>query len=558
MRIALKGFGGMLPKSEPHLIPENSAQDAVNVLLEMGSLQPLKLPAYVANLAKIGEKKSIYRFGAHLDDDAQYWFHWLNDADVVRGPIPDDVSERTYYTEVGQPPKVTDATIATGDTLMPTASYLLGIPAPTLKAIVTVTEHESDDDQKEENGQADLERQVCYLAYTFVSGWGEEGAPNEVSESFNAMTGDVLNVSGMEGPPSGAYNITHKRLYVSITDANGTATLRFWKEIPAGETDYSAELDQTVLGEALPEFALTPPPKDLFGMMAHPGGFMVGFSGQQVYRSEPFKPYGWPHYSPVADDIVGGAIIGTATVICTKGGTYMATQVDPVSMTPQRLEGSQPCVAKRTIKVFKGGVVYASPDGLVLVDGSGGLTVATAAVLTREQWQAYKPESMHAEVHDNRYYCWFNSGTEKGCLILDVGADGTILTRSDLYVTAAYNDGRRDELFVALEDGNLYKWDGGAPMTYQWVSRRIILERPQNIGAVQVVANRYPVKFSLSAMMQTDSGPQEVQITSDITHARPVRLPGHYRAREFVFTLQASSTITEVTLASILANITAE
>ena len=70
----------------------------------------------------------------------------------------------------------------------------------------------------------------------------------------------------------------------------------------------SDKVDFTLLGEALPERAGAPP-ADLFGIMAHPGGFLVGFS-KRAYRSEVFKPYGWPYYSPVADEIVGGAVMG--------------------------------------------------------------------------------------------------------------------------------------------------------------------------------------------------------------------------------------------------------
>ena len=62
------------------------------------------------------------------------------------------------------------------------------------------------------------------------------------------------------------------------------------KEIPAGAVTFSDKVDFTLLGEALPERALAPPPADLFGIMAHPGGFLVGFSGKRVYRSEVFKP----------------------------------------------------------------------------------------------------------------------------------------------------------------------------------------------------------------------------------------------------------------------------
>src|SRR3546814_844896 len=219
------------------------------------------------------------------------------------------------------------------------------------------------------------------------------------------MTGDTLNLINMDGPPSGQYNITHKRLYVSLDDGSGDAQiLRFWKEIPVGETTFSAELDLTLLMDALPVNDMVPPPEDMFGLMSHPGGFLVGFSGQKVYRSEVFKPYGWPYFTPLADDVVGGAVLGGATVVCTKGGTYMATQADPITFNPIRLNGWQPCVSKRSISVWQDAVVYASPDGLVGVDQGGSMQVLTEAVLTRDQWQEYKPESMLTAVHDGRIF----------------------------------------------------------------------------------------------------------------------------------------------------------
>lgn len=550
MREAEKAFTGMLPRVEPHLLPAGASQDVLNANLQRGSLVPYKAPAKVADLAKVGTKLAIYRFGRAIDDDARYWFHWLKDTDVARGAIPDDTQERTYFTEAGQPPRVTDSTMATTSAAMPSAWYRLGIPAPTVRATVTVTQQPNPPDN--------LERQSCLLAYTFVSAWGEEGPPNEVSDPFDAATDDTLNVINMEGPPSGEYNITLKRLYISTTDATGTAVLRFWKEVPAGAVTFSDKVDFTALGEALPEHALVPPPADLFGLMAHPAGFMIGFSGKRVYRSEVFKPYGWPYYSPVADEIVGGDIMGQATVICTKGDTYLATQADPVTFTPLRLEGNQPCVAKRTIRAFKGGVVYASPDGLVMVDQSGGMGVVTEELLTREQWQAYRPSSMHASVHDNRYFCWYDTGTARGGLIFDLTRGAMSLTRTDVYATASYSDGRRDELFLALPDGDVHKWDAGAlPLAMRRLSRKYILERAQNIGAAQVLAAAYPVTFRLRATVESNSGPREVVIERVVRNGRPFRLAGNYRARSYEYTVEASSAITEVTVASTLGNVTA-
>ncbi|MNV19935.1 hypothetical protein D3C71_1108160 [compost metagenome] len=321
---------------------------------------------------------------------------------------------------------------------------------------------------------------------------------------------------------------------------------------------FSDEVDFTLLGEALPERALVPPPADLFGLMDHPAGFMIGFSGKRVYRSEVFKPFGWPYYSPVADEIVGGAIMGQATVVCTKGDTYLATQADPVTLTPLRLDGNQPCVAKRSIRAFKGGVVYASPDGLVMVDQTGGLSLVTEEMLTRAQWQAYRPESMHTNVHDSRLFCWYDTGASRGGLIFDLTRGAMSMTRTDVYATASYSDGRRDELFLALPDGDVHKWDGGVlPLAMRCVSKMFLLERAQNIGAAQVVAAAYPVTFRLRAVIEAVGGAREVVVEQVVLSGRPFRLRGNYRARSYEFTVEGTAAITEVTMASTLGNVTA-
>jgi len=551
VRIPLKAFGGMQPRVEPHLLPDTAAQHALNARLWSGKIGAFRQPQLVTALGKLGSKRAIYRFGKGLDDDARFWFHWLNDTDVARGPIVDDTQERTYFTEAGKPPMVTDATMATGDANMPTIAYRLGVPAPTARATLTVTQAVGNSDRED--------AQACLLAYTFVTGWDEEGPPNAVSDPVNLMSGDTLNVFNMEGPPAGAYNVTRKRLYLSVTDATGTAVLRYWAEVPAGAVTYRGVVDTTMLGEALPDAALIPPPENLFGLMSHPAGFMVGFSGKRVYRSEVFKPYGWPHFSPVADDIVGGAILGQGTVICTKGLTYFATQSDPQTFVPVQLDGWQPCVSKRSIQALAGGVAYASPDGLVMVSPTGVMSVVTEGLMTRDEWQAYKPESMHAAAHDGRYFCWYDTGAKRGGLILNLGAGTLELVETDVYATAAYADGRRDELFIVQADGNLYKWDAGAqPLAMSWRSKRFILERAQNVGAAMVVADAYPVPFRLTCTIETDAGPQTLQVDRTAVNGRPFRLLGNYRAREFEFTVSGPNAVREVTLASTLANVTAE
>ena len=86
-------------------------------------------------LAKPGTKLAIYRFGRSLDDDARFWFHWRTTP--TWRAARSRTMHRATFTEAGQPPRVTDSTMATSSAQMPTA--WLGIPAATVRATVTVT-----------------------------------------------------------------------------------------------------------------------------------------------------------------------------------------------------------------------------------------------------------------------------------------------------------------------------------------------------------------------------------------------------------------------------------
>ena len=83
----LTDFGGMAPMVSPRLLAPNQAQNAINAKLWSGELRAYRDPTAVVTPSKAGTKKTIYRFGQDVTNEAQYWFHWTVDVDVVRGPV---------------------------------------------------------------------------------------------------------------------------------------------------------------------------------------------------------------------------------------------------------------------------------------------------------------------------------------------------------------------------------------------------------------------------------------------------------------------------------------
>ena len=535
MKLGTRTFGGMVPRAEPHLLTDSQAQLAVNAKVWRGSLQPLHANAVIVGLAKPGTKRTIYRFGRDLDSDSQYWFHWLNDTDVAEGPIPDDPNERTYYTEAGQPPKVTDASIALGGTTYPVVSYLLGLPTPVLSAIVTVGG----------TGADGAIAQTTSAIYTYVSAWGEEGPPSAASTLVDVATGQTITVANMSGPPSGAYNVALKRIYIANT-SSGTANYQFWREVPAGTASITDVLTFTDLAESISDPYLSPPPTDLFGILAHPNGFMIGFSGKRVCRSEVNMPHGWPvaYTDPVSHKIVGGAMIGTSCVVCTQKKTYLGVASDPINWQLTELEINQPCVSKRSIVEADGSVLYASPDGLISVAGDGTAVNVTDAIFTPDQWQAYKPESISAYFFKGAYLAFYDNGSTQGGFVID--AKNSEVYNLGFYATAGYSDPRRNALFLAIGD-NVVRFDpiNGSATDLLWRSKRYIMDKRATLCAARVISTQYPVTLRLYA-------DNALVHTQTVTDKMVFPMASGYRAREFYYEIEcaANAEVSECLLAS--------
>lgn len=546
MYLQWKAMSGQMPRVEPHLLTDMLAQKALNTVIETGGVSSLRGETFTALTYKGGEKLTIYRDGQHIDDDTKYWFSFTGDVDITRGPVVDDELGRLFYTGDG-PPKMTNSLIGWADPgAMPVTYYNLGIPQPTVPLLATSGAPDED-----------AEAVSVVVAYAFVTSDGFIGPLSPAAGPFSYTPGQNLEVYDMQMVVSGAYSIDKKYVYVAQTDSEGATAFRFWQELPMINGNVSAQVDFNLLAEEADSPSLIAPPDDLFGLMLHPNGFLVGFTTRKFCRSEIWRPHGWPseYQDPIGPDIVGGCIVGAQVIICTRGTTYSAIGTDPLNQQIIDYSGTQPCVSKRSIKAMPFGALYASPDGLALAGAPGSqLQVISDPFYTRKQWQAMNPESMHACIHDSRYHLfWKVSETEKGCLIFDFASNGAIktLVESDQWFSAAFSDKRRDEMFVAGADGEVYKWNAGDPLTALWRSAELRFARHENVGAVRIHAEEYPVKFRLYDVRIEDRK-RIVRLVSEVEvkSAMPERLHGQDRYGAIYWEVEGTAKWTQVELGS--------
>jgi hypothetical protein len=474
--IKLKGFSGVRPRVDTKLLKGHEGEISDNCNLQSGSLRAWRTPKFIQNLAKSGEIKSIY-----LYDDGATWLHWTDDVDVVRGPISNNTTERTYFTGTDAP-RVTDNTIADagGNDEYPEDSYLIGLPAPTTAPTAAL------------NGTHTSPVNTAYV-YTFVNDWGEESAPSPVSNIVGAdfSTGSV-DLTTMDQAPAGDYvNISKWRIY-RVATGTTDADYLFVAEVSinVSSPQYNdANLD-SALGEPLPTEGWIEPPSSMIGLTMMGNGIMAGFKENEVYFSVPFIPYAWPiEYQLTTDQpIVAIGAYGNSLVVTTTEYPYIITGTSPESMSIDKLSHRQPCVAKRGLVSVVGGVIYPCPSGLFYI-GEGGARMVTHEHYTREEWGLLNPQGMFAAFYDDRYVAMFPS-ISRGIIFEPNEAR---MTDIDFSMDAMYADPEGDNLYYIVNDAGtnkLYQFNaGGQRGTFKFRSKNFTLGTRISMSAAKIHAN---------------------------------------------------------------------
>lgn len=518
-------FSGLSPKTDSELLGPVDAQVARNVRLDTGTLKPSKLAASIATITKVNPK-TIYRFGQYETSEAQFWFSFANDVNLVKSAISGDTSERTYYTGDGFP-KVTNSTLAlTGGTDYPIAFLRMGVPRPSGQMVVSAPTNSDPTPPPSE---------VRVYVVVFVNSFGEQGAPNLASAPVVVYGDDTASLTGIPVPPTGNYDIPTKRIFRSAT-GSVDAVFRFAGEIPAAQTTFSDTVATEDLGEVLSTDDHDPPPDTLQGLCLGPNGVYAGFSGIDVYFSPPFKAYAWPERYVLTMDspVVGIAPMRQGFFVATQANPYLILGPDAESFNQVAYQEPWACVSKRSIVSMMGGVLYASADGIVMAT-EGGLVNMTDRLLTRDQWQAYKPSSMHCHQINGKYVVFYDTGTVQKSLVFDFSNKQALFTDGDEWYSGAYSDRFRDALFV-VNSTAIQKMDSAGLQTYIYRSKKNRVPKPTNFGHAQVIARAYPVTMRVYA-------DGVLKHTETVADANTFRLPGGFLAAVWEFELEGTAEV---------------
>ena len=494
--IKIDNFSGISPRTSARLLPYNGAVTAANAKLLSGELRGLHASSLVHDFGTTPTVRA-YRLPATVDAPLvsgvqDFWVGFnSNEVDFVRTPVLQDQFERYYWTSDetrynGAPQYNTRARIQAGR-----PSFMLGVPAPVNALSVAPF--------------AGVTFVRSYV-YTFVSAYGEEGAPSPATLAEGNAGGWTLSGFDTTIPSASNYNITTINIYRTVADSTSTVAQYFFvANVPLGTTSYlDGALDSSVAENyVLPSLTWLPPPAGLKGLVSHPGGFLCGFLDRDLYLSDPYHPHAWPvqNIYTCKTEIVGLSIYSNILIIGTTSNPFYAEGMSPANLSMQKINSIDPCVSRRSMVTSLGGVYYASPQG-ILVATAGATQLATQSLLTREEWQGqFSPSTIQAVAYGLQYIAFDTSATG---FIFSPAEALAPLTTLDRFsgIDSIQIDQYSGEVYVVQKNQvRLWNAPAGIPLEFTFQSKDFDLPKPVSMGAMKIKfdAGSYQIPFALLA-----------------------------------------------------------
>lgn len=382
--------------------------------------------------------------------------------------------------------------------------------------------------------------------YTYVTGKGEEGPPAPASSLIDVLPGQNVNVEITRPTVVGSYDIEKVRIYRYAQGASSGGYF-YVGEVLVGTENFIDDIDDVDLpGGLLASLDFDPPPEDMRSLTMLTNGVMAGAAGKEVCFCEPYLPYAWPvKYRLTVDyDIVGLGSLGNGVVVLTTGQPYVIMGNHPEVMGQDKLDSDQACISKRSIVSSGGAVLYASPDGLIMVSPNGTQN-ATEALFTQEQWQALKPETILGVMHEGKYIGFY----EGGSFILDPRNPAATLTFSATTADSLYRDRMTDNLYIT-NGKEVQVWNDGDYGNTAWRSKRFTYQSPVNLSAIRLRGEgSAQVRVFADGVERMDAVLQAGQIS---------RMPSGFLATDWEFEVGNIESLNSITASSSLAEMNHE
>ena len=625
MKLTFQQFSGIAPRIAPRLLPATLAQEALDVKLWSGELRPHYADTIIKYIPSTTQ--SIYRY--KWKNKKYNWLGWAKSVNVVKGPVYDDENNRIYLM-------VNDGTgfLVTDSSLLEDRDYINGLESKAY-AVAIPEPGQSDIWVSGGTGSGDIESRS--YVYCYVRQWsdgtidvGKSSGPLKNSSDRSRYTvdvrpGQVVDMSIVDpiahanGIGAGINKIY---IYRSEVTSAGQALYSYVDQFDVNTNrvtnnpaavwvsngsyyKYSDSKPNTSLGEACPSIYWDPPVGGLKGLVSLQNGLFAAYKDSTVYVSDWNAPHAWPYEHTVTIDypIVGLGSFGNTIVVCTEAAPVLITVTDPTKPTTRAIQENCPCVSAGSIVSTRNGVIFASTNGLVLIN-SASPTFITEKIITQDEWLPLHPESLQAAFLNNTYYGFFTNPTEKAAgFLFDLDSYtystvyNSIVSSGMVYISQptkiVYNDVEQSQLYVCypLEDKTQYSLnsfgtDSRINKSFRWRSK--VNVSPQGLFTLSCAQVNFTKLSSLKpeppvwegrlagsalGMVYVNKQPVngwcktntielydktvfnyyvdgKLRFTKNIVDSKPFRLPSGFRGETVEIELKSNSHVHSVILAS--------
>lgn len=625
MKLTFQQFSGIAPRIAPRLLPATLAQEALDVKLWSGELRPHYADTIIKYIPS--NTQSIYRY--KWKNKKYNWLGWAKSVNVAKGPVYNDENNRIYVM-------VNDGTgfLVTDSSLLEDRDYINGLESKAY-AVAIPEPGQSDIWISGGTGSGDIESRS--YVYCYVRQWadgtidvGKSSGPLKNSSDKSRYTvdvrpGQVVDMSIIDPLlyANGA-NVGINKVYIyrsEVTSA-GQALYSYVDQFdinPNRVTNnpaavwiadgtyykYSDSKPNTSLGEACPSIYWDPPVGGLKGLVSLQNGLFAAYKDSTVYVSDWNAPHAWPYEHTVTIDypIVGLGSFGNTIVVCTEAAPVLITVTDPTKPTTRAIQENCPCVSAGSIVSTRNGVIFASTNGLVLIN-SASPTFITEKIITQDEWLPLHPESLQAAFLNNTYYGFFTNPTEKAAgFLFDLDSYtystvyNSIVSSGMVYTSQltkiVYNDVEQSQLYVCypLENKTQYSLnsfgtDSRINKSFRWRSK--VNVSPQGLFTLSCAQVNFTKLSSLKpeppvwegrlagsalGMVYVNKQPVngwcktntielydktvfnyyvdgKLRFTKNIVDSKPFRLPSGFRGETVEIELKSNSHVHSVILAS--------
>lgn len=624
MKLTFQQFSGIAPRIAPRLLPATLAQEALDVKLWSGELRPHYADEILQYIPS--NIQSIYRY--KWKNKNYNWLMWPCETRVAKGPVYDDENNRIYFINQGgffvtDSSLLEDRDYTNGLDESGTPYYTAGIPRAGY-SIMSVSG----------SGSGDIEARsyiVCYVRQ-WPDGTIDVGKSSEpYATSWDAAarrTIDVrpgqtvkISVNNISDTDIAKTGVNKVYIYRSEVTSSGQALYSYVDQFDinpshvtnnpnatwntGGWYEYLDKKANTQLGEACPSIYWDPPVDGLKGLVSLQNGLFAAYKDSTVYVSDWNAPHAWPYEHTVTIDypIVGLGSFGNTIVVCTEAAPVLIVVQDPTNPTTKAIQENCPCVSADSIVNTRNGVIFASQNGLVLINSTSP-TFITEKLLTQDEWLPLHPESLKGAFLNNTYYGFFTNPTDTAAgFIFDLDSYtystvyNSIVSSGMVYTTqhakVVYNDIEQSQLYVCypLENGTQYSLcsfasDSRINKSFRWRSK--VNVSPQglfNLSAARVMMTSQSFQkenehiwegkltgSSLAARVM-DGEPingwcktnelkladatvfnyyvdGELKYSREVKDSKPFRLPSGFRGETIEVEVKSNAYIHSITLAS--------